>query len=66
ANTVQTGLYCKMILGPLPHIMVFLDLLYISTQESKNIIKKDFQFCSKSEQIDKLDKCLTQTKYPRF
>lgn len=62
-DTIKPGRYQKMILGPLPHILVFLDLLYTGTQESKNNTKKRTRITLKSEELDLLDKQLTQTMY---
>ncbi|KAJ3777202.1 hypothetical protein FB446DRAFT_718464 [Lentinula raphanica] len=57
---IQDGRYRKMTLGPLPHIMVFLELLHNGTQELKNTTKKRLRLPLKSEEADMLDKQLTQ------
>ncbi|KAJ3908266.1 hypothetical protein F5879DRAFT_367138 [Lentinula edodes] len=58
---IQGGRYRKMMLGPLPHILVFIDLLHIGTQELKNSTKKRLRLPLKSEEADSLDKQLTRT-----
>ncbi|KAJ3877376.1 hypothetical protein F5051DRAFT_453113 [Lentinula edodes] len=58
---VPDGRYRKMMLGPLPHILVFIDLLHIGTQELKNSTKKRLRLPLKSEEADSLDKQLTRT-----
>ncbi|KAJ3739795.1 hypothetical protein DFH05DRAFT_1546449 [Lentinula detonsa] len=60
-NAVQDGHYRKMMLGPLPHVIVFLDLLYIGILESKNNTKKRLLSHLKSEEADLMDTLLTQT-----
>ncbi|KAJ3758111.1 hypothetical protein EV360DRAFT_83381 [Lentinula raphanica] len=59
-SNIQDGRYRKMTLGPLPHIMVFLELLHNGTQDSKNTTKKRLRLPLKSEEADMLDKQLTQ------
>ncbi|KAJ3997585.1 hypothetical protein F5050DRAFT_1750599 [Lentinula boryana] len=59
-DDIQNGRYRKMMLGPLPHIMVFLDLLHIGTQDSKNSTKRRLRLPLISEEAGLLDKQLTQ------
>ncbi|KAJ3784515.1 hypothetical protein GGU10DRAFT_294086 [Lentinula aff. detonsa] len=60
-NAVQDGHYRKMMLGPLPHVIIFLDLLYIGILESKKDTKKRLLSHLKSEEADLMDTLLTQT-----
>ncbi|KAJ4470931.1 hypothetical protein J3R30DRAFT_3531939 [Lentinula aciculospora] len=60
-NDIQDGRYRKMMLGPLPHILVFLDYLHIGTYELKNSTKQRLRLRLQSEEIDSLDKQLTKT-----
>jgi hypothetical protein len=65
-NSLQPGRYRKMLLGPLPHVLVFLDLLYSGAHESKAKTKKRTRLPLKSEELDLLDKQLTQIKYVSY
>ncbi|KAE9400954.1 hypothetical protein BT96DRAFT_620070 [Gymnopus androsaceus JB14] len=60
-DSIKPGRYRKMMLGPLPHILVGLELIYMGTQESKSNTKKRTRLPLKSEELDLLDKQLTQT-----
>lgn len=63
AEQVELGWYRKMMLGPLPHVLAFLELLYTSTQELKYKTKKRMRLPLKHEELDALDQQLTQTRY---
>ncbi|KAF9067282.1 hypothetical protein BDP27DRAFT_1328979 [Rhodocollybia butyracea] len=59
-DSLQPGRYRKMLLGPLPHVLVWLDLLYNGAHESKAKTKKRTRLLLKSEELDLLDTQLTQ------
>ncbi|KAF5377115.1 hypothetical protein D9757_008781 [Collybiopsis confluens] len=56
---IPAGRYRKMLLGPLPHILVFLELLYTGSYEAKAKTRKRTLLPLKSEEIDLVDKQLT-------
>ncbi|KAF9064527.1 hypothetical protein BDP27DRAFT_1425729 [Rhodocollybia butyracea] len=60
-DSLKPGRYRMMLLGSLPHALVFLELLYMGTQDLKAKTKKRTRLPLNSEQLDSLDKQLTQT-----
>ncbi len=56
------GLYLRLFLGPLPHILVCLETVRADTLSHKNETKVRLKKCSPNE-YDTLDDLLTQTKY---
>ncbi|KAK7040183.1 hypothetical protein VNI00_009989 [Paramarasmius palmivorus] len=55
------GVYLKMMLGPLPHVLMTLQALYDLTQEFKRKTKDWMKGELSHEQLDMLDQQLTQT-----
>ncbi len=56
------GLYLRLFLGPLPHILVCLETVRADSLNHKKKTKDGLKGCSPDE-IDALDDLLTQTKY---
>jgi hypothetical protein len=61
-DSLPPGRYRAMLLGPLPHILVVLELLCTGNLDLKAKTKKRTQLALSSEQLDLLDKQLTQIK----
>ncbi|KAF9064525.1 hypothetical protein BDP27DRAFT_1333366 [Rhodocollybia butyracea] len=57
---LRSGRYRMMVLGSLPHILVFLGVLYTGAQDSRVKTKKRTRLPLKSEELDSLDKQLTR------
>ncbi|KIK71556.1 hypothetical protein GYMLUDRAFT_33762 [Collybiopsis luxurians FD-317 M1] len=58
---IQPGHYRKMMLGPLPHVLVFLELFYMGILDLKANTRKRTLLPLSSEEADLVDKRLTET-----